>query len=405
LLVVSALVALSSALAPVHNLDAPNAIPNKYLVALREDATVEMRDLHVDSLKQRLAVRAQNEQVLSTFHVGNLIGYAAYYTKEMLEEERSNPLIRLIENDQVVTLLDEEQVEDDDTTETQVDPTWGIDRIDQRALPLSKTYTYWGSAGSDVVAYIIDTGIYVEHNDFGGRASWGFNAIPNEGPTDGNGHGTHVASTVGGKIYGVAKNVTLVAIKVLSAGGSGSWEGVIQGIQWATNDHIRRGKAHSVANMSLGGGISTIVDQAVTQSIIAGVNHAIAAGNSNADACNYSPARVPGSLSTGATTNTDGRASFSNYGNCVVVFAPGNAITAAWIGGVNNINTISGTSMAAPHVAGIVAVHLGHNPDIHETPITVGSWLIGQATIGIVTNPGNNSPNRLVFSPFTEIVA
>jgi len=401
--VVLAFVALSSALAPVYNLEAPNAIPNKYLVALHENATVEIRDKHINSLKQRLAVRAQNEQILSTFHIGNLIGYAAFYSKEMLEEERNNPIIRLIENDQVVTLLDEEQVEDDDTTETQTGATWGIDRLDQRTLPLSGTYSYWGSAGTDVYAYVIDTGIYVDHTDFGGRASWGFTAIPNEGFVDGNGHGTHVASTIGGTTYGVAKKVTLVAVKVLSNGGSGSWEGVVQGIQWATNDHVRRGKAHSIANMSLGGGISTITDQAVTQSIIAGVNHAIAAGNSNADACNYSPARTPGALAVGATTNTDARASFSNYGSCVVVFAPGNLITAAWIGGVNNINTISGTSMASPHVAGVVAVHLGHTPDVYETPITTGSWLIGQSTVGLVTSPGNNSPNRLSFSPFTDI--
>jgi len=402
--VIFAFVALAGALVPVFNLDAPNAIPNKYLIALHENATVEIRDKHINSLSQRLVARAQNEQILSTFQIGNLIGYAAYYNKEILEEERNNPLIRLIENDQVVTLFDEPAV-DDDTTETQTGATWGIDRIDQRTLPLSGTYSYWGSAGKDVVAYIIDTGIYIEHNDFGGRASYGFSAFPNEGNPDGNGHGTHVASTVGGTVYGVAKKVTLIAVKVLSAGGSGSWEGVVQGIQWATNHHTSRGKAHSIANMSLGGGISTITDQAVTQSIIAGVNHAIAAGNSNADACNYSPARTPGALSVAATTNTDARASFSNWGSCVVVFAPGNLITAAWIGGVDRINTISGTSMASPHIAGVVAVHLGHNPDVYETPITTGSWLIAQSTVGLVTAPGNNSPNRLAFSPFADFAA
>jgi len=301
-------------------------------------------------------------------------------------------------------LLDEELAADDDTTETQTAATWGIDRIDQRTLPLSGTYSYWGSAGKEVFAYVIDTGIYVEHNDFGGRASWGFSSIPNEGNVDGNGHGTHVASTIGGTTYGVAKKATLIAVKVLSSGGSGSYEGVVQGIQWVTNHHTSRGKAHSVANLSLGGGISTITDQAVTQSIIAGVNHAIAAGNSNADACNYSPARTPGALTVGSTTNTDARASSSNWGNCVVIFAPGNLITAAWIGGVDRTNTISGTSMAAPHVAGVVAVHLGHQLDVYETPITTGSWLISQSTAGLVTNPGNNSPNRLAYSPFSDFL-
>jgi len=225
----------------------------------------------------------------------------------------------------------------------------------------------------------------------------GRNFVTEEAFNDLNGHGTHVAGTIGGLTYGVAKKTTLIAVKVLNGAGSGTWVGVIGGIDWVTSN-FRSRQRKAVANMSLGGGAAVTVDQAVENSIAAGITYAIAAGNSNGNACNYSPARVKAALTVGATTNTDTRASYSNYGVCVDIFAPGTSITSAWIGSVSATNTISGTSMAAPHVCGISALHLGH--DIQLTnPNDVEIFLLDAATPDIVKSPGAGSPNRLLYSP------
>lgn len=310
-------------------------------------------------------------------------GFVADLTPESLDALRANPDVAYIEADQPVT-----------ATATQSPVTWGLDRIDQRSLPLSGSYTY-NQTGSGVTAYIIDTGIRSTHADFGGRVTSGYTAINDgRGTEDCNGHGTHVAGTVGGATYGVAKGVRLVPVRVLDCTGGGTTAGVIAGVDWVTSNHAAG--APAVANMSLGGGISTTLDNAVARSIADGVSYAVAAGNdSGANACNTSPSRVANALTVGSTTTSDARSSFSNIGSCLDLFAPGSGITSAWYTSNTATNTISGTSMATPHVAGAAALYLQTNPS--ATPATVSSYLIGRATTGVVGNAGTGSPNRLLF--------
>ncbi|PSL52557.1 subtilisin family serine protease [Saccharothrix carnea] len=269
-------------------------------------------------------------------------------------------------------------------------PSWGLDRIDQRDLPLDSAYNYSTTAGN-VRAYIIDTGIRTSHSDFGGRATWGTNTVDTNN-TDCNGHGTHVAGTVGGTAHGVAKGVQLIAVKVLNCAGSGTTAGVVNGVNWVTQNAVKP----AVANMSLGGGVDTALDTAVRNSIAAGITYAVASGNSNANACNYSPARVAEALSVNASANTDARASFSNWGTCTDLFAPGQNITSAWMTNDTSTNTISGTSMASPHVAGAAALYLADNPT--ATPPTVNAAIVAAATADKVTSPGTGSPNKLLFT-------
>jgi subtilisin family serine protease len=285
------------------------------------------------------------------------------------------------------------------TTATQTGATWGLDRIDQRALPLNGTYSYT-STGSGVTAYIIDTGIRFSHAEFGGRAVSGYDAVDGGTADDCNGHGTHVAGTVGGSSYGVAKSVALVAVRVLDCGGSGSISGVIAGIDWVTGNHGPG--APAVANMSLGGGASTALDTAVQNSIGDGVSYAIAAGNGNQggraqDACKYSPARVPEAMTVGATDKTDTKTSWSNYGNCVDWFAPGLSITSAWNTSDTATNTISGTSMATPHTTGVAALYLQGNPG--ASPATVRTALYDNTTKGVVKS-SKTVNNHLLFSNY-----
>ncbi|WJK36747.1 S8 family peptidase [Solwaraspora sp. WMMA2065] len=268
-------------------------------------------------------------------------------------------------------------------------PSWGLDRIDQRNRPLNNAYTYPTTA-SNVTAYIIDTGIRTTHNDFGGRARAGYDAFGGTS-ADCNGHGTHVAGTVGGSAYGVAKGVRLVAVRVLNCSGGGTIAGVVAGVNWVTANAVKP----AVANMSLGGGASSTLDSAVANSISSGVSYAVAAGNSNANACNYSPARVSSAITVGATTSSDARASYSNYGSCLDIFAPGSSITAPWYNSNTATNTISGTSMASPHVAGAAALVLGRFPSY--SPSQVASYLVSNATTGVVSSAGSGSPNRLLF--------
>jgi serine protease len=277
---------------------------------------------------------------------------------------------------------------------TQTGATWGLDRVDQRDLPLNGSYVY-DTTASNVRAYIIDTGILSTHADFGGRVGSGYTAISDgRGSTDCNGHGTHVAGTVGGATWGVAKGVTLIPVRVLGCNGSGTNSGVIAGIDWVTANHVKP----AVANMSLGGGASAAVDTAVNNAVAAGVFVAVAAGNDNANACNYSPARAASAMTVGSTTSTDARSSFSNFGTCLDIFAPGSSITSAWYTSTTATNTISGTSMASPHVAGVGALYLAGNAS--ATPSAVTTALINNSTANKVTSPGTGSPNRLLYSRF-----
>jgi len=283
-------------------------------------------------------------------------------------------------------------------TATQTNPpSWGLDRIEQRNLPLDNSYTYPTTA-SAVHAYVIDTGVRFTHSTFGGRATSGRDTIDNDDDaTDCHGHGTHVAGTVGGTEYGVAKGAQIVGVRVLNCAGSGTTAQVVAGIDWVTANAIKP----AVANMSLGGGRDTVLDNATANSIASGITYSVSAGNGNVigvgqPACNYSPARVATAITVGATDITDRRASFSNYGTCVDIFAPGVDITSSWNGSDTDTETISGTSMSAPHVAGAAAMVLAFKPTY--TPLQVRNALVNRATNGVVINPGTGSPNKLLYA-------
>jgi aqualysin 1 len=280
---------------------------------------------------------------------------------------------------------------------TQSSPTWGLDRIDDRSLPVDSSYTYVPRGGG-VHAYVIDTGIRSTHNEFGGRVSLDYTAFSDSyGASDCHGHGTHVAGTIGGSTYGVAKEVSLHAVRVLDCSGSGTTSGVIGGIDWVTDNHV----SPAVINMSLGGSASTALDTAVQEAINAGITVVVAAGNDGASACNYSPARASNAITVGATNSSDAKTSWSNYGSCVDIFAPGDGITSATEDSDSSTASWSGTSMASPHVAGVAAIHLELNPD--ATPSEVATALFAAASTGKVTGGGTGSPDRLLYSPFARV--
>ena len=276
---------------------------------------------------------------------------------------------------------------------------WGLDRIDQRNLPLDDYYTYHNN-GEGVNAYVIDTGILPTHYEFSGRASNLYDFDREGNGMDCNGHGSHVAGIIGGQTFGVAKRVHLFGVRVLNCQGTGAWSDVIDGINFVTWHHNQPAQqgVPALANMSLGGGTNRATDAAVRNSIRAGVTYIVAAGNGNSDASAYSPADVVEAITVGATDRYDARAEFSNYGSTLDLFAPGVGITSAWIGNDLMIATATGTSMASPHVAGVVALYLQN----HRTasPATVRSALIGNSTVGVVSNPGQESPNRLLFTNY-----
>lgn len=365
-------------MAPMIGQDVPGALAGRYIVVFKDGAFGEAVEAAIS------AALEDPESTLQYRYSEALNGFAAALPDRVVDALRRNPHVAYIEVDSVVSI---------DTTQSPA--TWGIDRIDQRALPLSNSFTY-SNTGAGVTAYIIDTGILTTHTEFGNRASSGYDAVDGSLPAaDCNGHGTHVAGTVGGATYGVAKGVSLVAVRVLDCAGSGTTSGVIAGINWVTSNHTT---GAAVANMSLGGSASSSLDTAVKNSIADGVTYAVAAGNNNKRACNYSPARVAEAITVGATTSTDARASYSNYGSCLDIFAPGSSITSAWYTSTTATNTISGTSMATPHVAGVAALYKQANPG--ATPQQVRDALVANATSGVVTSAGTGSPNKLLYTNY-----
>jgi subtilisin family serine protease len=366
--------------APLYSVSGGGGITGRYIVVFKDG---------VSDVNGRAASKVSGfaGRLLHTYGSA-LKGFAAELPSAAVAALQLDPDIAYIEQDQTMSI-----------SATESNATWGIDRIDQHALPLSHTYTYT-STGTGVTAYIIDTGILFTHSEFGGRASTGIDEVTSGGTAvDCNGHGTHVSGTVGGATYGVAKNVNLVAVRVLDCSGSGTTAGVIAGVDWVTAHHT----ANAVANMSLGGGASTALDNAVANSIASGVTYGIAAGNGNSagvaqNACNSSPARVAAAITVAATDSTDKKASWSNFGTCVDIFAPGVSIKSSWYTSTTATNVISGTSMATPHVVGVAATYLAGHPG--STPQQVRDALVAGGTAGVVKSPGTGSPNVLLFTSY-----
>ncbi len=355
-----------------------SAIPDQYIIVFHDWAAGKRG---ADSAASALAesVTTNYGGKVDRVYQYALNGFAAHLTAEQAKTISEDPRVAFVEEDGEMHALT-----------TQSGATWGLDRIDQRDRPLNGTYVY-NFTGSGVRAYVIDTGIRTTHTQFSGRASAVFDALGGNGQ-DCNGHGTHVAGTIGGSTYGVAKSALLRAVRVLDCNGSGSTSGVISGVDWVTNNHI----SPAVANMSLGGGASSALDTAVNNSINSGVTYSIAAGNSNVDACGSSPARVAAAITVGSTTSTDARSSFSNFGTCVDIFAPGSSITSAWATSDTATNTISGTSMATPHVTGVSALYLQAHPG--SSPATIRNAIVNGSTTNRLTSIGTGSPNRLLYS-------
>ena len=351
--------------APLFVRGGPDAVPGQYIVVFNDDVS------DPDGKSKEKAGKANGK--LKHTYVAAIKGFAAELTDEAVAELRRDPDVAYIEQDQTVSV-----------STTQTGATWGIDRIDQRNRPLSGTYTYTAT-GAGVRAYIVDTGIRPSHSQFGGRASTVY------GSNDCHGHGTHVAGTVGGSTYGVAKGALLRGVKVLSCSGSGTISAIIAGVDWVRVNHIKP----AVANMSIGGGFSSSLNTAVNNLANAGVFVAVAAGNSNANACNYSPSSATGATTVMSSTSSDAKSSFSNWGSCAHVYAPGSSITSAWWTSNTATNTISGTSMASPHVAGVAALYKSAFGDAGSS--TIRTWIINNSTANVISGNPSGTPNRLLY--------
>ena len=357
----------------IRGLNHPNRINDQYIVVLKKNAS------KAPDVAQSLARRYNGN--LEHVYRRVINGFAMRMSVRDMKALARHPEVDYIEADQTMSI-----------NAVQSPVTWGLDRIDQRNLPLDNSYTF-NFDGTGVDLFVIDTGILSTHNDFGGRVSLDFSAINDgNGATDCNGHGTHVAGSAGSATWGVAKNVQLHAVRVLGCNGSGSNSGVIAGVDFVADNAT----LPAVANMSLGGGASSALDNAVNNAVAQGVFFAVAAGNENQNACNVSPARAANAYTVGATDSSDNRASFSNFGSCVEIFAPGVNITSTWINSNSDTNIISGTSMASPHVAGAAALLLDEFPS--GSPAQIADLLTANGTPGVVINEGSGSPDLLLFS-------
>ena len=371
----------SSRLAPLYLATNAGRATDRYIVVLQDTVKNVSESAHRLAVKHGGVIRYVYENVLH--------GFSMSLPTQAIDHLRADPAVRYLEQVEEVTL--------ESTDPSEVNPPWGLDRIDAR-LGLDQRYGYW-ETGAGVHAYIIDSGIRTAHTEFGGRASVGFDARPQDGQNgqDCLGHGTHVAGTVGGQTYGVAKSVALVAVRVSTqCTGSVDTDAEIAGINWVAGNRI----TPAVANISIGGPASASVDAAVNGAIGSGVTVVVAAGNNAADACNFSPSRVAQAITVGATNSSDARADFSNFGTCVDIFAPGVGILSAWSTSNTATKVDTGTSMASPHVAGTVARYLQYKTS--ATPSDVASAITSRATQGALTNIGTGSPNRLLFSWFVD---
>jgi cerevisin len=408
-----------SNIAPLVSSDSAQVIPDSYIVVFKKHVEKEQVTYHhscihnyITEEKRSLSKRGLLEDLISgikhTFNFKNFQGYSGKFSNEILEKIRRSDEVAYVEKDQVVYATE---------IDTQSGAPWGLARISHRETLTMRTYDKYlhdPLGGEGVTIYVIDTGINIEHEQFEGRAEWGKTVPQNDLDEDGNGHGTHVAGTIASARYGVSKRAKVVAIKVLRSNGSGTMSDVIKGVEYAAQLHLNekeRAKKEgrifkgSGANMSLGGGKSQTLDSAVNGAVSLGLNFAVAAGNDNRDACDYSPAAAENAITVGASTIEDERAWFSNVGPCVDVFAPGKDIQSTWIGSRTATNIISGTSMASPHVAGLIAYFLSLEPEDSSeffstelTPKELKDKIIKLSTSNVIGNVPYDTPNLLVYN-------
>ncbi|SCW01486.1 LAFE_0E00694g1_1 [Lachancea fermentati] len=414
--------------------DASNVIPNRYVIVFKKNLTPEeiafhkevIAEAHAESIsalkeddiffasttgesnEYGVAAVSAEGGIQESFDIGEILnGYIGYFTDEVIDFIRMNPLVDFVEKDSLVFASE---------FDTQNGAPWGLSRISHREklnLGSFNKYLFDDDAGKGVTSYVIDTGINVDHEDFEGRAVWGKTIPTNDLDSDGNGHGTHCAGTIASKHYGVAKNAEVVAVKVLRSNGSGTMSDVVKGVEFAAKSHQdavkknKKGFKGSTANMSLGGGKSPALDMAVNAAVKAGLHFAVAAGNENQDACNTSPAAAENAITVGATTLSDDRAYFSNWGSCVDIFAPGLNVLSTYIGSNTATATLSGTSMASPHVAGLLTYFLSLQPGSDSeffnaaggvTPNQLKKRLIAFSTKNALGDVPDDTPNYLIFN-------